>query len=82
MKKHADAAARDRVDVLLVDQCRCWRSGDPRPVERYLQEYSEIAAAPEFKMDLVYGEVRLELESGHRPDLERLFGRFPDLPRP
>jgi hypothetical protein len=77
---HPTITARERIDVLLVDQAHRWRTGDPIPVERYLQEFPEIARNPELKLDLVYGEFSLaQLWCGDRPDGEWILARFPEL---
>jgi serine/threonine protein kinase len=77
---HRAVPARERIDVLLVDQAHRWRTGDPIPAERYLQEFPEIARDPGLKLDLVYGEFSLaQLWCGDRPDGEWTLARFPEL---
>jgi serine/threonine protein kinase len=77
---HTTATACERVEVLLVDQAHRWRTDDPIPAERYLQEFPEIARNPELKLDLVYGEFALaQLWCGDHTDGERILARFPEL---
>jgi serine/threonine protein kinase len=71
---------RERVDVLLIDQAHRWRTGDPIPAEIYLEKFPEVAADPELKLDLVFGEFRRALpRCSNPPERERFIARFPDL---
>jgi serine/threonine protein kinase/class 3 adenylate cyclase len=80
LEAYGAVTTRVRVDVLLTDQAHRWRTGVPIPAERYLEKFPEIAADPELKLDLVFGEFHQALRRcGDPPDLERFGARFPDL---
>src|SRR5258706_123153 len=76
---HQDATLAEVVQVLLVDQWRRHQAGCPRPVEDYLAAVPAIAADPERKLDLVYGDYRAACRFGEPPARSALLARFPDL---
>lgn len=69
----------DVAEVLLVDQAMRWREGCPQPAEHYLDSWPEVAADPDLRRDLVYGELRAMIDQTEAVDVEALAGRFPDL---
>jgi eukaryotic-like serine/threonine-protein kinase len=79
LKTHAGGSARDRADVLLIDQCNRWHAGARLPAECYFRLFPDVAADPELRLDLVYGEVHHALENGESAALTELGARFPDL---
>ncbi len=70
---------RDRLDALLVDQANDWREGRPRLAEEYLAEAPDLAADPDARLDLAYGELRARRHRGEDFPIEALAQRFPDL---
>jgi serine/threonine protein kinase len=80
LEAHAAVTARERVEVVLVDQAHRWRTGHPIPAERYLREFPEIAGDPELKLDVVFGECyHARRACGDRPDVGPFIARFPEL---
>ena len=79
LSSHPDATPGEVVDVLLSDQQRRYEAGCPFPVEHYLAGSPTLAADPERKLDLVYGDYRAARQFGPAPDPSALAARFPDL---
>jgi serine/threonine protein kinase len=79
LRGHPGAEPRERADVLLIDQYHRAAAGCLVPVEDYLHAFPEVAADPELKLDLVYGEYRAVCRCGPPPDPEALAARFPDV---
>jgi serine/threonine protein kinase len=79
LSRYPNASARERLDVVLLDQTRTIQSGLIKQVELYLDDYPELSADPDSKFDLVYNEFRLLLEAGAAPDPREYGVRFPDL---
>jgi tRNA A-37 threonylcarbamoyl transferase component Bud32 len=79
LESHAVASARERADVLLIDQGNRWRAGLRLPAECYLRQFPDVAADPELRLDLVYGEIYCAFENGEKAPLTQLGERFPDL---
>lgn len=74
-----DLSPREIADVLLVDQSCRWRAGCPIPAEKYLEAWPQVAAEPELKIDLVYGEYRARSARGESLDPSSVSNRFPEL---
>jgi hypothetical protein len=79
LRGHPQANTADVLDVLLDDQWRRHEAGCPRTVEAYLAAAPALAADPERKLDLVYGDYRAACRFGTPPDPSALAARFPDL---
>ena len=62
-----EVSPRERADVLLIDQHHRYQTGNPLAVEAYFRGFPEVAADPELKLDLVFGELRHAAQSGERP---------------
>ena len=75
----AGSSIRDVADAILVDQRYRWQAGRGIPAEDYLREWPEIAAEPDLRSDLVYGELRARALGGSADDWETVVARFPDL---
>jgi hypothetical protein len=76
---HPAAAPAAAAEVLLADLWLRYEAGRPRPVEEYLTLAPAVAADPELKLDLVYGDYRAARRFGPPPDPAALAARFPDL---
>src|SRR5579871_3174107 len=63
--------------ALRLEQARRWRQGDRAPAEEYLARRPELAADPEYALEVVYGELLLREELGERPRREEFLRRFP-----
>ena len=75
----SESSTRDLTDALLVDQRYRWQAGRGIPAEDYLRDWPEIAAEPDLRSDLVYGELRARALGSSGTDWESLVARFPDL---
>jgi serine/threonine-protein kinase len=64
---------------VLDDQQQRWENGQPRPVQHYLDEHPDLAANPEFALQLVYGEICLRRARGDSFDAGDYLDRFPHL---
>jgi serine/threonine-protein kinase len=80
LRNHVDLPPRQCADILLIDQHHRSRAGAGLPAEVYLREFPAVAADPELKLDLVFGELchRAEVWSA-ACDLSEYVSRFPDL---
>ena len=80
LKSHPELSPRERADVLLIDQHHRHQTGSPLAVEAYFRGFPEVAADPELKLDLVFGELRLAARGrGEAADIDQVIARFPDL---
>jgi serine/threonine protein kinase len=77
--RYPGASHRERLDVLLLDQTRTIRAGHLKRAEIYLNEYPELFADRDSKLDLVYNEFRVLCETGAAPDPGQYAIRFPEL---
>src|SRR4051812_5886954 len=71
------ATSRDRLEALLAEQTRRWRSGEPSPVEVLVTRTGDIDDAG--LMDLIYNEIVLREQGQIKPTLEEYLQRFPRL---
>ena len=75
---HANANARDRLDVLLVDQYRRWQARQPLAVEEYFKAQPQLDQ-DDLKIELIAEEFGyLEERDGH-VDRQAFLNRFGDL---
>ncbi|NUQ66302.1 MAG: hypothetical protein HUU20_27895, partial [Pirellulales bacterium] len=76
---HAGLPLRELADLLLVDQTYRWQTGCPITAEQYLETWPDVAADPELRLDLVYGEYRARSARNLPVDPAAFVRRFPDL---
>ena len=78
---HPGANARDRLDILLVDQSRRHRGPRPRAIADYLASFPDLAADPEAWLDLAFGEYRARRAGGEAIDPVAFTEAFPEAIR-
>src|SRR5947209_6384784 len=66
------------LDAVLDRQKQAWLDGSHPSVDEILRS-SSLAPDPEVLLDLIYNEIVLREELGHRPALEDYSGRYPQL---
>lgn len=76
----ADAKVRTRllINLIKIDQDLHWSSGQPKPLEQYLQEWPELNQDPAIRAELLTGEC---MARGLKdlPTVEELKKRFSEL---
>ncbi len=70
------------VSILLADQRRRCRQGEPFHVETLLASHPALRDNPESLLDLIYNEVVLRENRGETPAIHEYQARFPDLAAP
>jgi hypothetical protein len=67
------------LELAAVDLEFRWKSGQPKAIERYLDEYPELTATPDTVLELVRHEHHLRRLDDPNASIEVYRGRFPDL---
>ena len=70
---------QDRLAVLLLDQHRRWRLGDPRPVADYMALLDGHDADDELKVELLDEEIGYLEDRDGEVDLNKFVSQFPKL---
>jgi serine/threonine protein kinase len=74
---------REEAEALIArladDMAACWRRGDFRRAEHYLDLHSHLRNVPAAVMDLLYEELTLCGEYGQRVDQREVLQRFPEF---
>src|SRR5438128_961518 len=65
--------------VLVRDQQWRWQTGEPVPVESYLQQHPDLRGDGEAILDLICSEWALREQIGETLNLDEYVGRFPEL---
>ncbi|MBW3543040.1 MAG: cyclic nucleotide-binding domain-containing protein, partial [Planctomycetes bacterium] len=76
---YSQATARQKADVLLFDQFRCWRDGEKRPAESYFEQFPDFAAEDLLRLELILEEFAYRQDAGEDPQPQDFAARFPDL---
>ena len=79
VQQHSQASSTDKLQVLLKDQERRWRTDQPVRVEDYLARLPELVADPELKLQLAIGEFNALQHCQTAPDINDFTARFSDL---
>jgi predicted Ser/Thr protein kinase len=66
-------------ELVKIELQRRWRAGQPKWVEDYLAEYSELRDASVSREELIRYECIARSRHADRPSLEELTSRFPEL---
>ena len=74
-----DVNPRDLLDVLLVDQYRCWQSGSPKPIDEYLALLLPIDADQELVIELLDEEIGYQEDHAGGVDLPAFLEQFPQI---
>ena len=64
-----------------IEQRRRWQAGDRVFLERFLEEYPEVAAQEDHLINLIYSELRLRESLGETPHAREYEQRFPNYAR-
>jgi tetratricopeptide (TPR) repeat protein len=62
---------------LADEMASCWRRGECRPTEDYLNREPVLWEQPEIALQLIYEEICLRLERGEEAAVEHVVARFP-----
>ena len=73
----AGASSAEKLGVLLFDQLRRCRTGEPFSVEGYLERVPDLDQ--EAKLELAVGEFKAQRDLGQSPSVAEFVARFPDL---
>src|SRR5690606_12817251 len=79
LQRHPHASLRQKADVLLIDQMHRWQRGVAIPVEEYCARCPDVAGHHRLLLELIAAELDFLTQRGRHVDLDRFFGRFPDV---
>ena len=79
LAQNSPSTPRDLAAILLLDQHRRWRMGEPRPVSEYLAMLEGHDEDDELKIELLDEEIGYLEERDGEVDLVEFLSPFPDL---
>ena len=77
LRQYAHIDRRQHADVLLFDQYYRWRIGSRRPVEWYLERFSDLGTPNNWRLELLLEEFGYREEHGESPTVSEFIERFP-----